>query len=70
MKKKMLMKFIWIIQKKAYYEQTKSWFAYYNLAMLMTIQGMTYPIPVAQKTFLDYVYKNPKFIDNFDKILN
>lgn len=56
--------------KKAYYEQTKSWFAYYNLAMLMTIQGMTYPIPVAQKTFLDYVYKNPKFIDNFDKILN
>ncbi len=55
--------------KKGYTNQADSWFAYYYAAQLLRMQGMNYPLPVSQKTFMDYILTNAKFVDNFAEIL-
>ena len=56
--------------KSGYQTQAGSWFAYYHAAMIMGLQGMNYPLPVAHKTFMDYVLDNPQFENNFNKLFN
>lgn len=55
--------------KKTYGEQAGAWIPY-NFAMVMSMQGLNYPVPVGQKTFIDdYVFSNSKFTNNFDRII-
>ncbi len=55
--------------KKSYEEQVGAWVPY-NFAMAVGLQGLNYPIPVGQKTFIDdYVFSSPQFTDTFDRII-
>lgn len=56
--------------KTGYETQAGSWFAYYHAAMIMGLQGMQYPLPVAHTTLMDYVWDNPKFENNFNNLFN
>lgn len=56
--------------KTGYEAQAGSWHPYYNLAMIMGISGINYPLPIAQTTFINYIFDSPKFENNFSKIFN
>ncbi len=56
--------------KSGYENQAGSWLPYYNLVLLMNMQGINYSLPVAQKTFMNYVFDNPKFENNFSRSFN
>ena len=57
---------------KEYKNQCENYINYYNLVMLLSERGMNYyTIPLSQKTFIEFIEKSPKRIDNhrilFDK---
>ena len=54
--------------KKDYQNQAGAWFPYYHIAAIMSMQGMNYPLPIAHKTFMDYIFTNSKFQDNFGNL--
>lgn len=54
--------------KTGYENQAGSWFGYYQLAMLMSAQGINYPLPIAHRTFMDYIFDNPKFENSLYKL--
>lgn len=50
--------------KKVYENQCNSYISYYSLAMLLATRGMNYfSIPLSQKTFIEFIEKNPKRVD-------
>ncbi len=54
---------------KTYKNQCENYMPYYNLVMLLQARGMNfYTIPSAQKTFIDFVMKNPKLVDNHTRL--
>ena len=54
---------------KTYKNQCENYMPYYNLVMLLQARGMNfYTIPLAQKTFIDFILKNPKLVDNHTKL--
>lgn len=56
---------------KTYKNQCENYMPYYNLVMLLQARGMNfYTIPLAQKTFIDFVLKNPKLIDNHTSLFD
>ncbi|UTC74485.1 peptidyl-prolyl cis-trans isomerase [Treponema sp. OMZ 792] len=54
--------------KTDYQNQAGAWFPYYHIAAIMSMQGMNYPLPIAHKTFMDYIFTNAKFQDNFGNL--
>ena len=54
--------------RKDYQNQAGAWFPYYHIAAIMSMQGMNYPLPIAHKTFMDYIFTNSKFQDNFGNL--
>jgi len=56
---------------KTYKNQCENYMPYYNLVMLLQARGMNfYTIPSAQKTFIDFVLKNPKLVDNHTRLFD
>ena len=56
---------------KTYKNQCENYMPYYNLVMLLQTRGMNfYTIPLAQKTFIDFILKNPKLVDNHTKLFD
>ena len=56
---------------KTYKNQCENYMSYYNLVMLLQARGMNfYSIPTAQKTFLDFILKNPKLVDNHTRLFD
>ncbi len=54
---------------KTYKNQCENYMPYYNLVMLLQARGMNfYSIPLAQKTFIDFILKNPKLVDSHTKL--
>ena len=56
---------------KTYKNQCENYMPYYNLVMLLQARGMNfYTIPLAQKTFIDFILKNPKLVDNHTSLFD
>lgn len=56
---------------KTYKNQCENYMPYYNLVMLLQNRGMNfYTIPLAQKTFIDFILKNPKLVDNHTSLFD
>lgn len=53
----------------SYKREVSSWLSYYPLAMLFSINGVNYPIPIGQKLFMDFVMTNQKFQNNFNSFM-
>lgn len=54
--------------KTGYENQAGSWFGYYQLAMMMSAQGINYPLPIAHRTFMNHIFDNPKFENSLHKL--
>ncbi|MGP1438551.1 MAG: peptidylprolyl isomerase [Treponema sp.] len=56
---------------KTYKNQCENYMPYYNLVMLLQARGMNfYTVPLAQKTFIDFILKNPKLVDNHTRLFD
>ena len=54
---------------KEYKNQCESYLNYYNLVMLLSARGMNYyTIPLSQKTFIEFIEKSPKRVDNHEAL--
>ena len=55
--------------KKVYENQCNNYITYYGLAMLLATRGMNYfSIPMSQKTFIEFIEKSPKRVDNHEAL--
>lgn len=54
---------------KIYENQCNNYMSYYSLVMLLSARGMNYySIPLSQKTFIEFIEKSPKRIDEHEAL--
>ncbi len=57
--------------EKVYKNQCGNYLRYYGLIMLLSAQGMNYyNLPLCQKTFMDFIEKNPKRVDTHEVLFS
>lgn len=57
--------------EKVYKNQCENYMNYYGLVMLLSARGMNYySIPLSQKTFIDFIEKSPKRVDNHQALFS
>ena len=55
--------------KKVYENQCNNYIGHYGLAMLLATRGMNYfSIPMSQKTFIEFIEKSPKRVDEHEAL--